>query len=58
MMALAPAEIPPISDLQFISGGIHAYSSVSQGVFPGPDPLALLPHKKHPVFLEAIVRAT
>ena len=41
MMALAPAEISPISDLQSISGGIHAYSPVSQSVFPGPDPLVL-----------------
>ena len=53
MMALARAEIPPISGFQFISGGFHAYSSVSQSVFPGPNPLALLPQKiKHLVFPE------
>ena len=39
MMALARAEIPPISDFQSLSGRIHAYSSVSQSVFPGPNPL-------------------
>ena len=30
----------------------QASPSVSQSVFPGPDPLALLPRKKHPVFPE------
>eukprot|EP01048_Picozoa_sp_COSAG05_P005050 COSAG05_NODE_291_length_12036_cov_15.352266_2_plen_246_part_00 len=39
MMALARAEIPPISDFQSLSGRIHAYSSLSQSVFPGPNPL-------------------
>ena len=41
MMALAPAEIPPISGVRSLSGKISAYSSVSQSVFPGPDPLQL-----------------
>ena len=40
MMALAPAEIPPISGVRSLSGKISAYSSVSQSVFPCPYPLA------------------
>ena len=51
-MALARAEIPPISGFQFISGGFHAYSSVSQSVFPGPNPLVLQRPKKYSVFPE------
>ena len=50
MMALARAEIPPISGFQFISGGFHAYSSVSQSVFPGPNVLVLQRPKKYSVF--------
>ena len=53
MMALARAEIPPISGFQFISGGFHAYSSVSQSVFPGPNVLVLQRPKKYSVFPEA-----
>ena len=52
MMALAPAEIPPISDFQSLSGKIHAYSSVSQSVFPAPDRLVVMRPKKSPVFPE------
>ena len=40
MMALAPAEISPISDLEPLSGHLYDISSVSQSVFPGPAPLA------------------
>ena len=53
MMALAPAEISPISGFQFISGGFHAYSSVSQSVFQGPNPLVLQRPRKYSVFPEA-----
>ena len=52
MMALAPAEISPISGLRSLSGMQHAYSSVSQSVFPGPNPLVLQRPKKYSVFLE------
>ena len=51
-MALARAEIPPISGFQFISGGFHADSSVSQSVFPGPNPLVLQRPRKYSVFPE------
>ena len=60
MMALARAEIPPISSFQFISGGSHADSSVSQSVFPGPNPLVsgyYRDQKSRPSFPRAIVRA-
>ena len=51
-MALARAEIPPISDFQSLSGRIHAYSSVSQSVFPGPNRLVPQGPKKYLVFPE------
>ena len=52
MMALAQAKIAPISGSQSLSGGSHAFSSVSQIIFPAPYPLALLPEILHPVFPE------
>ena len=39
MMALARAEIPPISKSMSLSWKSTDYSSVSQSVFPGPNPL-------------------
>ena len=54
MMALAQAEIAPISGVRSLSGGIHTFSSVSQNVFPGPHPLhvVLVRPKKSDVFPE------
>ena len=52
MMALAPAEIPPISDSMKLNWHSHDYSSVSQSVFPGPNPLVPQKPKKYPVFPE------
>ena len=51
-MALAPAEIPPISDSMKLNWHSHDYSSVSQSVFPGPNPLVPQKPKKYPVFPE------
>ena len=52
MMALAQAEIAPISEIRSLNGKIHAFSSVSQNVFPGPHPLVLMRQKKSDVFPE------
>ena len=52
MMALTPAEIPPISDSMKLNWHSHDYSSVSQSVFPGPNPLVPQKPKKYPVFPE------
>ena len=52
MMALAPAEIPPISDSMKLNWHSHDYASVSQSVFPGPNPLVPQKPKKYPVFPE------
>jgi hypothetical protein len=52
MMALAQAKIAPISEIWSLSGGFHAFSSVSQNVFPGPHPLVLVRPKKSDVFPE------
>ena len=43
MMALAQAKIAPISEVRSLSGEIHAFSSVSQNVFPGP--VTLIPQR-------------
>ena len=52
MMALARAEIPPISKSMSLSWKSTDYSSVSQSVFPGPNPLVPQKPKKYPVFPE------
>eukprot|EP01048_Picozoa_sp_COSAG05_P009780 COSAG05_NODE_823_length_7122_cov_13.546917_8_plen_125_part_00 len=51
-MALARAEIPPISKSMSLSWKSTDYSSVSQSVFPGPNPLVPQKPKKYPVFPE------
>ena len=52
MMALAPAEIPPISDSMKLNWHSHDYSSVSQSVFPGPNSLIPLRPQNPSVFPE------
>ena len=53
MMALARAEILPISKSMSLSWKSTDYSLVSQSVFPGPNPLVLQRPKKYSVFPEA-----
>ena len=55
---MAPAEIPPISDSMKLNCDSYDISSVSQSVFPGPNPLVLQRPQKYPVFPEAIVKAS
>ena len=50
--------VPSLHYLATSNGHSYAYSSVSQSVFPGPDPLVLQRPQKYSVFPEAIDRAT
>ena len=52
MMALARAEIPPISKSMSLSWKSTDYSAVSQSVFPGPNRLVPQGPKKYLVFPE------
>jgi hypothetical protein len=52
MMDFAHAKIAAISEVRSLSGKISVFSWVSQNIFPGPHPLAVVRRRKQDVFPE------